>query len=104
MSFGLSTPLTTSYIAEITVLKYRGKFLVFINFMVSVGKLVAVLLAFCFLERSLKTGNYQLMIVVSSLPMFYVLHQNRLFLLESPRYLVYKDKVDQAIQNLIKMA
>lgn len=53
MCFGLSLPLTTSMIAEVSTLQYRGKLLVLANFMTTVGKVCSVLLAICFMDNDL---------------------------------------------------
>ena len=50
LSAGFSLPLTTSMVAEITPLKYRGKSLVIISLAVTLGKLFSCLLAYIFLN------------------------------------------------------
>ena len=50
-SFGFTSVLTTSMFAESSPLKYRGKGLLFLNFCMSIGKLVGILLAFIFLDN-----------------------------------------------------
>ena len=63
--FGLTLPLTTSMISEITPLKWRGRFILIVNFYVSIGKLVAFILACIFLE-SFTEGNWRGMMITSS--------------------------------------
>ena len=62
--------------------------LVIVNFLVTIGKLVALLLAYIFLDSDLKHGNYKTMMVVSCLPMFFVLYFNITYIEESPRFLL----------------
>jgi putative MFS transporter len=62
INFGFSLPLTTSLLSEIMPINSRGRGIVFLNFLISIGKLFGVLLAvFCLDDFS--TGNWKLMVI-----------------------------------------
>jgi len=43
-------------VSEITILKYRGKMIVLINFFMTLGKLFSCFLIYIFIESDLKSG------------------------------------------------
>ena len=86
-TYGFSLPLTTSMLSEIIPSEYRGKGLVILNFFVSIGKLFGCILAAIFLTN-FHSGNWKLMMIVSSFPSLAVFICSKMFLLESPRFLI----------------
>lgn len=81
---GFTIPLTTTMISEVTASTHRGRFLIVINFFVSIGKLYAFILAFVFLE-DFSRGNWRMMMFISSLTSLMVSLLAKFFLYESPR-------------------
>jgi uncharacterized membrane protein len=71
-------------ISEVTQQLHRGRFLIVINFFVSVGKLYAFILAYIFLE-DFSRGNWRLMMFISSSTSLLVSFLAKVFLYESPR-------------------
>lgn len=93
--YGFSIPLTTSMTSEITPMKYRGRFLVIINFFVSVGKIFGCLLAVIFL-KDFQHGNWKMMMVASGIPSLIVFVGGMLRLRESPRFLLASARYEEA--------
>jgi len=87
--YGLSLPLTTSMMCEITPMSIRGKLLIIINFFVSVGKMFGVIIAFICL-KNFNEGNWRLMFFISSLPSIAVFFGSIFIIKESARWLVAK--------------
>lgn len=84
---GFTIPLTTTMISEITSMKVRGRFLIVINFFVSVGKIYAFVLAYICLDNFTQ-GHWRLMMCLSSITSLIVGVCAHLYLKESPRYLL----------------
>ncbi len=57
INFGFILPLTTSLLSEIMPVKFRGRGIVFLNFLISIGKLSGVLLAVLCLN-DFTSGNW----------------------------------------------
>lgn len=87
-------------ISEITAPDTRGRFLIVINFFVSVGKIYAFLLAYLFLEDFNK-GHWKLMMCVSSFTTLIVGILALCFLMESPRYLMASGNVIEGL-NIVE--
>ncbi|KRX08051.1 Major facilitator superfamily domain, general substrate transporter [Pseudocohnilembus persalinus] len=102
MIYGISLPLTTSMFSEIIPMQYRGKGLVIINLFVSVGKIVGCLFAWICLDN-FSSGNWRLMMVLSSFPSLIVFWGSFYVLSESPRFLVASKQIDEGIEVLNKM-
>ncbi|CAD8103528.1 unnamed protein product [Paramecium primaurelia] len=98
--YGFSIPLTTTMISEITAPDVRGRFLIVINFFVSVGKIYAFLLAFLCLEN-FNQGHWRLMMSLSSTTSLIVGILAWIFLMESPRYLMASGQVVEGL-NIIE--
>lgn len=77
---------------EVCTLKYRGKFIILLNAMMSVGTLYAWILAFMIL-KSYKNinGDWKKLTILSSLPNLAVPILCKIFLHESPRILIVKN-------------
>ena len=76
--------------------------MVFLNFFVSVGKLVGCLLAMACLE-SFTQGNWRLMMVLSGLPSLIVFVSSTLYLYESPRFLMAAGEYDKSFEIINAM-
>ena len=100
--YGFSMPLSVTSITEIMPLAYRGKSIICMNFFTSVGKLVALFMAYiCF--NDMKSGNWRLLMLYNGIiailgPIFI----GALFI-ESPRYLIALGKFDEGFKNLNQM-
>lgn len=101
-TYGFSLPLTTSMLSEIIPIQYRGKGLVFLNFFVSLGKLIGCFLAMICLD-SFSSGNWRLMMVLSSFPSLIVFFASSAFLMESPRFLLANQQYEESILVINKM-
>jgi len=87
---------------EIVTMKFRGKCIIWLNAMQSVGSLFAWALAYSFLDSYVK-GNWKLFIIISSLPNLLIPIFCIAILHESPRVLLIKDKFDDAMIVLNKI-
>lgn len=83
--YGFSLPLTTVYITEIVPNKNRGKWIVMINFFVTIGKLYGTLLGYFILDN-LTSGNWRRLVLISSILPCIVIIVGYFFLIESLRY------------------
>lgn len=78
---------------EICTVKYRGKFIILLNAMMSVGTFFAWCLAFIILKSYKNVeGDWKKLTVISSLPNLLVAIICK-FLHESPRILIVKNKM-----------
>lgn len=100
--YGLSIPLTTTMISEITAPAVRGRFLITINFFVSIGKIYAFLLAYLCLSN-FTSGHWRLMMCLSSLTSLIVGVLSYLLLMESPRYLMAAGDVVEGLNVVEEM-
>lgn len=89
-------------ISEISCKAIRGRFLILINFFVSVGKIYAFLMAYLCLEE-FDRGDWRLMMFMSSFTSLLVGILSKLYLMESPRYLLASNGVDEAMSITDKM-
>ena len=67
IAFGFTLAQTPTYVAETSPSKYRGKFLVLLNFCASAGKLLGLLICYFFMDSFTK-GDWRRMMVVGCLP------------------------------------
>ena len=58
-----------------------------VNFFVTIGKMYAFLLAYVFLD-GFNSGNWRMMMIISSLTSLFVFIASKYLLLESPRFLI----------------
>lgn len=84
-SYGFSLPLTTVYITELMPSKQRGKWILFVNFFMTIGKLYGTLLAYGVLT-DLKAGDWRRLVLWSALMPAVTLAISWCFLLESMRF------------------
>lgn len=68
-------------------LKYRGKAILTVNFLINLGRLYGIFLGIVFLEN-FSSGNWRAMMALTCLPSIFVLLGTFLFLKETPRYLL----------------
>ena len=99
MLIGFTIPLAPALATELTPIHYRGKSIVAINFFYTLGKLYAIGTASICLD-SLSSGNWRMMLILSSLPSLVVFLGTWLYLKESPRFLVAKGKVAEGAEVL----
>jgi putative MFS transporter len=92
-TFGLTIVLTTSMYSEIVPTYYRGKGLLLINFCVSLGKVLSLILAYIFLDN-FNEGDWKSMMMASSLPSLIVVAGAYFRMYESPRFLLAKGSYD----------
>ena len=90
---GIITPLSATYLSEISPQKIRGKVLVFATIFLTVGELITCLIAYLFLD-SFASGNWRALVIWSSFPGIVTFILCLLFLEESPRYLLVSLKFD----------
>lgn len=101
-SYGFSLPLTTVYITEIVPNKNRGKWILFINFFVTIGKLYGTLLGFFILE-DLSHGDWRKLILISTILPAFILIIAWFFLIESLRFCFVNKKFDEFKESFNKL-
>ena len=95
---GFAVPITFTILAENTPLKQRGVMLALIGIFYTSGELLVCLLAFLTM-KNLKSGNWRMMLALSSGPGLLAFIMSLIFLKESPRFLLidkYKNKKNYA--------
>jgi len=100
--FGFSLPITTAYLTEITVLKYRGKCITSMNFFVTLGIVWGCVLAYFCLD-TFDEGDWRLMMRLSCIPAVIDCILIYYFLDESSRFLLLTRNYDQAFNVIDKM-
>lgn len=93
--FGSTLAVATLIATEFMPLKQRGRTLLIISFMSSVGKLLGVALAFIFLNG--KDDDWPMYMLTSSFLSFVALTLIILFVKESFRYLFSKRKINEGL-------
>ncbi|KAL4496579.1 hypothetical protein ABPG72_015940 [Tetrahymena utriculariae] len=94
---GFIVPISFSVLAEITPIKQRGVILALVGIFYTFGELFVCLLAFLTLDN-LKTGNWRLLLALSTIPSFLIMVLSYLFLNESPRFCLFDGREEQAFQ------
>ena len=97
--YGFSMPLSVASITEIVPVAYRGKSVICMNFFTSVGKLVALVLAYFCLE-DMTSGNWRLLMLLNGVIALFGPIMIAIFFLESPRYLIAKGNFDVSFDPL----
>ena len=97
--FGLGLPLTTTTMVEHLPVRNRGRWIVCINFFITIGKLLGVLLGYLFLDN-LSSGNWRLMITVTSVFPLFTFLGTILFIRESPRFCLFNDQASKCYSIL----
>lgn len=88
---GFIMPISFSMLAETTPMKQRGVILALVGVFYTFGELLVCLLAFFTLDN-LKSGNWRLLLVLSTIPSFLIMLGSFLILDESPRYLLIQGR------------
>jgi len=104
ISVGIISPLSATYISEVTPMKIRGRVLVFTGAFFTIGEMITCLIAVIFLD-TFSSGNWRALVMWSALPGIFTFLLVYFFLEESPRYLLVFQKYDEAfrhINNIIK--
>lgn len=88
---GFNVPISFTILAENTPLKQRGVVLALIGVFYTMGELLVCFLALITMQN-LDSGNWRLMLSLSSFPGLLIAILSFLFLKESPRFLLIKKK------------
>jgi MFS transporter, putative metabolite:H+ symporter len=96
--YGMSLPLSTTMMAEITPASYRGKSIVLINACICIGQISGIILVSCILE-TISSGNWRLIIRLGSLSSALLLYLSYEYLLESPRYILASSTIINSKNN-----
>ena len=96
---GFIMPLIPTLAVEWTPLEKRGKTLVIVTSVFSIGQLIAIFAAYLCLDN-LTTGNWRLMLLLCSFPSLIVWYGCYKYLLESPRYVMLTQDVQSGMEIL----
>lgn len=99
LCFGMGLPLTTTTMVEHLPLRNRGKWIVMINFFITIGKLLGVGLAYLFLGV-LGPKHWKQMIAVTGILPFMSAVGLLLFVYESPRFCLFNDQASRCYSIL----
>jgi len=99
LMIGFTIPIAPTLVSEMTPTAFRGKGVVIVNFCFTVGKIYSVIMA-KFTLTSLVSGNWRLMLFLSSIPSLIVSFGAWRFIKESPRHLIVSGRVEEGIQTL----
>ena len=99
---GYVVPLVPTLCAELIPMDIRGKTTVVINTLFSVGQFLAAFIAYFFLD-SLSSGNWRMMLFICSFPPLFVWYGSYKYLIESPRYIILKENIENGIVVLNKI-
>lgn len=105
IAVGVISPLSATYMCEVSPMKYRGKMLVFTGMFYTFGELITCFMAYLSLD-TLYSGNWRALVIWSAVPGFLTFMLSFYCLQESPRYLLVFQKYDEAfklINQIIKM-
>ncbi|EAS03953.2 MFS transporter (macronuclear) [Tetrahymena thermophila SB210] len=100
--FSVTIPLSTTMFTEISPVKYRGMGVMFINFGITVGLLFGILLSWIILE-DINHGKWRLLTAAQFIQGLVVFVGTYLYLLESPRYLMLSNQVQEGVNVLNQM-
>lgn len=100
---GCTVPLGPSLTSEVTPVQVRGRAVVFINSMFSIGSLYGVIGAYFCLD-SLTSGNWRALLIWCSVPALVVWLGSLKMLKESPRFLIAANRLEESIEVLNYMA
>jgi len=99
LMIGFTIPIAPTMASELTPTAFRGKGIAIVNFCFTIGKIYSVIMA-KFTLTSLITGNWRLMLFLSSIPSLIVSFGAWKFIKESPRYLLVSGRIEEGIQTL----
>lgn len=104
VSVGIISPLSATYMCEVTPIHLRGKMLIFTGTFFSLGEIITCLIAYIFLD-TFDSGNWRALVMWSAGPGVLTFLLAIFYLEESPRYLLAFQKYDEAfklINRIIK--
>ena len=96
---GFVVPLVPALAAEWTPKDKRGKVIVIVTSAFSVGQVVSMIVAY-FCLKDLEEGNWRLMLIICSFPCIFVWYGCSKFMLESPRYVMISNDIEEGIDIL----
>lgn len=96
---GFVVPLVPALTAEWTPLEKRGRVLVVVVSVFSVGQVIAVVIAYYCLDN-LGSGNWRLMLLICSFPSLLVWVGCVAFLRDSPRYVMLDQSIEAGMEIL----
>eukprot|EP00828_Plagiopyla_frontata_P014844 TRINITY_DN1933_c0_g1_i2.p1 TRINITY_DN1933_c0_g1~~TRINITY_DN1933_c0_g1_i2.p1 ORF type:complete len:411 (-),score=13.37 TRINITY_DN1933_c0_g1_i2:258-1490(-) len=101
--FGIGNilPVTTTYLVEICPVEKRGWIIIVFWFFFPLGEICCCGFAYLILSN-LDSGNWKLLLIVSSIPIFISWLISMKFLYESPRYLLIEGRYNEGIQLINK--
>lgn len=105
VTVGIISPLSATFVCEITPQKIRGKVLIFFGLFFTFGELMTCLIAYIFMD-DLGHGNWRAITIWSSIPGLLTFILCCFFLEESPRYLLVFRKYNQfylLIDKILKL-
>lgn len=105
VSVGIVSPLSATYICEVSPIALRGKMLVLTGAFFTFGEMITCFIAYLFLD-TFHSGNWRALVIWSAVPGFITFVFSIIWLKESPRYLLVFQKYDEAfklINQIIKM-
>ncbi|KAL4479443.1 hypothetical protein ABPG72_011765 [Tetrahymena utriculariae] len=100
--FAVTIPLSTTMFTEISPVKYRALGVMFINTGITVGLLFGILLSWIILD-DINHGNWRLLTAAQFIQGLVVFVGAYLYLLESPRYLMLSNQIQEGINVLNQM-
>lgn len=103
LAVGFFGPLGGTILTEITPKHLRGKYMTMITFCLVLGQLYSAFVGY-FLLENLDRGNWRVLLIYCSIPSIFAGLMAYLYLDESPRYLMFVKKYDEAFKICEKMA
>lgn len=104
VSVGIISPISATYMCEVTPMKLRGRMMIFTATFFTFGEMITCLMAYIFLD-TFDSGNWRALVMWSALPGVITFFLIYFHLRESPRYLLAFQKYEKAfglIDSLIK--
>ncbi|CAD8179099.1 unnamed protein product [Paramecium pentaurelia] len=97
--FGITSPVSSILMAEVTPLHIRGQFIVALQIMCIVGRMWMLLLAIIFLD-SIATGNWRALAITNSIPCLICLIGIIIYIHESPRFLISQGNIKEGVEGI----
>lgn len=95
ISVGFHGPLGGTILTEITPKNLRGKYMTFVSFCLVLGQLYAAFVGY-FLLENLDRGNWRVLLIYCSIPSIFAALMGFFYLDESPRYLIFVKRYEEA--------
>jgi len=99
---GFLVPLVPALCAEILPAEKRGKLTVLVNCSFSLGQFIATIVAW-FCLNNMTGGNWRLMLFICSFPNLFVFLGSRRYMMESPRFIILNQRIEEGIIILNQM-